>query len=222
MDLSLLLILPVGLGLLGFIEPCTIGSSLLFVKYLEGRETKAKIIETAVFAVTRALFIGSLGAVAAVVGSAFIGVQHWFWILLGFAYVGLGGIYLARKHWSLMRLFPSTLTRTRRTSAAATLGLVFGLNIPACAAPLLAAIFAAGLGSATVAQGFWIMAVFGASLSLPLVAAVSWGRARAALDRLTRLADRAPVWMGTVLIVLGVWSAYLGVRGLRAESAAGV
>lgn len=211
MDLWLLLILPLGLGLLGFIEPCTVGSSLLFVKYLEGKETAAKIVETTVFAVTRALFIGSLGAVAAFIGSAFVGVQQWFWILLGSAYVVLGGVYIARKHWRLMRAFGPALTRTRTTGTAAMLGLVFGLNIPACAAPLLAAIFAASIGTATVAQGFWMMAIFGVALSLPLIAAVSWGRARTAVDRIAELSDRAPLWTGVVLIVLGVWSVYLGI-----------
>jgi cytochrome c-type biogenesis protein len=29
-----LVVVPVGLGLLGFIEPCSIGSTLLLVKYL--------------------------------------------------------------------------------------------------------------------------------------------------------------------------------------------
>jgi hypothetical protein len=29
--------LPLGLGLLGFIEPCSVGSSMLFIKHLEGR-----------------------------------------------------------------------------------------------------------------------------------------------------------------------------------------
>lgn len=212
MDLWLLLIMPVGLGLLGFIEPCTVGSSLLFVQYLDGKQAAAKVLETLVFAVTRALFVGSLGAVAAFVGSAFIGAQQWFWILLGSAYVVLGGIYLAGRHGRLMRAFGPALTRTGTTGTAAMLGLVFGLNIPACAAPLLAAIFAASVGTATVAQGFWMMAIFGVALSLPLIAAVSWGDARAALDRMAQFSGRAPLWTGMVLIVVGVWSVYLGMR----------
>lgn len=212
MDLWLLLILPLGLGLLGFIEPCTVGSSLLFVKYLEGKAAAAKIVETTVFAVTRAMFIGSLGAVAALVGSALIGVRQWFWILLGSAYVVLGGIYLAGWHGRLMRAVGPGFARTSTTGTAAMLGLVFGLNIPACAAPLLAAILAASVGTATIVQGFWMMAIFGVALSLPLIAAVSWGTARAALDRMAQLSGRAPLWTGMVLIVVGVWSVYLGIR----------
>lgn len=211
MDLWALLVLPLGLGLLGFVEPCTVGSHLLFVKYLENKAAAAKLLETGVFALTRALFIGALGAVAALVGSAFLDVQRWFWILLGTAYVLLGLLYLTRQHGRLMRVLGPELSRARDRRGAAVLGVLFGLNIPACAAPLLAAVFAASLGTASVAQGFWIMALFGLALSLPLVAAVFWARARGWLDRLAALSHRMPFWTGVVFVLLGVWSAYFGV-----------
>lgn len=54
-------IAPLGLGLLGFIEPCSIGSSLLFVKAVEGNPPAIKLVQVGVFALTRALFIGLLG-----------------------------------------------------------------------------------------------------------------------------------------------------------------
>lgn len=211
MDLWALIVLPLGLGLLGFVEPCTVGSSLLFVKYLEGKRAAAKLLETGVFALTRAVFIGALGGVAALVGSAFLDVQRWFWIVLGAAYVLLGLLYLAGEHGRLMRVLGPALNRGSTTSGAATLGVVFGLNIPACAAPLLAAVFAASLGAATVAQGFWVMALFGLALSLPLVVAVLWGRARGWLDRLAGLSSRMPFWTGVAFVVLGLWSIYFGV-----------
>jgi cytochrome c-type biogenesis protein len=206
-----LLVLPLGLGLLGFIEPCTVGSSLLFVKYLEGKAAAAKLLETGVFAATRALFIGSLGAIAALVGSAFLDVQRWFWILLGSAYVLLGLLYLAGRHQRLMRVLGPKLSRARTTRGAAALGVLFGLNIPACAAPLLAAVFAASVGTASVAQGFAVMAIFGLALSLPLVVAVFWARASRWLDRLAALSDRIPLWTGAAFVLLGVWSVYFGV-----------
>ena len=212
MDLWMLIVLPLGLGLLGFIEPCSIGSTVLFVKYLEGKDAAVKMLHTTVFAVTRGVFIGALGAVAAFIGSAFVDVQRSFWVLLGSAYIVLGAVYLFRRQGMLVRVLGPIVGPTRATGGAATLGLVFGLNIPACAAPLLAAIFAASVGAGTVAQGFWMMAIFGVALSLPLVAAVAWSRARAVLDRVARFAERAPFLMGIVLVVLGAWSVYLGLN----------
>lgn len=76
-----LLVLPAGLGLFGFIEPCSIGSSLIFIKYLEGKSGAQKLFETVLFALTRALFIGGLGAAAVLVGAAFAGFQRGAWIV---------------------------------------------------------------------------------------------------------------------------------------------
>src|SRR3546814_10134522 len=53
-----LVAVPAGLGLIGFVEPCSLGSSLVFVKYLEGKGATAKLLEVTLFAVTRAAFIG--------------------------------------------------------------------------------------------------------------------------------------------------------------------
>ncbi|MBA2563891.1 MAG: sulfite exporter TauE/SafE family protein [Gemmatimonadetes bacterium] len=201
---------PLGLGVLGFVEPCTVGSSLLFVKYLEGKERSAKMLETAVFTLTRALFIGGLGAVAAFVGSTFLSVQRWFWVLLGTVYVALGVLYVARKHGRFMRTLGPRLGRGRRARSAAVLGVVFGLNIPACATPLLTALMAANLGAGTISRGFLVMAIFGLALSLPLLGVVFWGRARGWLDRLAAFAERAPLVTGAVFILLGAWSIYFG------------
>lgn len=211
MDLWALMVVPLGLGLLGFIEPCTVGSSLLFVKYLEGKGASAKVGDTMAFAATRALFIGALGAVAALVGAAFLSAQRGFWVLLGSLYVVLGAFYLAKRQSVFMRMLGPKLGRARHTKGAAALGVLFGLNIPACAAPLLAALMAASVGAASVTQGFVAMAIFGLALSLPLVLVVFWPRARSWLDRVAALSDRVPVWTGIVFVALGVWSVYFGV-----------
>lgn len=212
MDLWALIAVPAGLGLLGFIEPCTVGSSLLFIKYLEGKDLAAKIVETASFTATRALFIGALGAAAALIGTAFLQVQHWFWILLGAAYLLLGVLYLTRQQWRFMRVFGPTLGRARGARGGAMLGVLFGLNIPACAAPVLAALMAASVGAASIVQGFVAMAVLGLALSLPLVLAVFWVRARRWLDRLAAMSERVPLWTGVLFIALGAWSVYFGLK----------
>lgn len=210
MDLWTLVLIPFALGLLGFIEPCTVGSSLLFVKYLEGKDASAKLVQTTAFALTRALFIGAMGAAAAFVGAAFLSAQRGFWVLLGTLYVVLGALYLARRQAVLMRMLGPKLGGVRDTHGAAALGILFGLNIPACAAPLLAALMAASVGAASVARGFVVMAIFGLALSLPLVLVVFWGRARSWLDRVAARSERVPVWTGLVFIALGAWSIYFG------------
>ncbi|MEO5696623.1 MAG: cytochrome c biogenesis protein CcdA [Burkholderiaceae bacterium] len=210
-----LVALPIFFGLFGFIEPCSIGSTLVMVKQMEGRSRAQKIAQMLMFAGTRAIFIGLLGVVAAYVGSAFLGFQKAAWLLLGVFYVVLGGLYLSGRAGLLMRTFGPRLDRLRSLRGAAALGLFFGLNIPACAAPLILALLglaAAGGASATdLGGGFVSLALFGLALSLPLVAAVLFAPARALLDRLAALSKRIPRWTGFVLVLLGLWSIWFGV-----------
>jgi cytochrome c-type biogenesis protein len=210
-----LVALPVAFGLVGFIEPCAIGSTLVFIKTLEGRPAPAKVVQMSLFAGFRAAFIGLLGAAAVLVGAAFFGFQRAAWIALGLLYAALGALYLAGRIGWLMRWFGPGLARLSSARGAAALGVLFGLNIPACAAPLLVALLGAaaagGARGASAAQGFLALALFGFALSLPLLAAVLFEPARRALDWLAGLSRRLPVWTGLLLVVLGAWSIWFGV-----------
>ena len=211
-DLFDLLILPLGLGLLGFVEPCSIGSSLLFIKMVEGRPVATKIMQAVVFTLTRAVFIGLLGVAAALVGTAFIGFQRAGWVILGALYVALGLAYLTGNAGRLMRALGPGLGRLSAVQGAAALAVLFGLNIPACAVPLLAAVLgsAAVGGEAQVARGFVTLALFGLALSLPVAGPLLWEPTRRALDRLAALSSRVPVAIGVLLAALGAWSIYFG------------
>jgi len=210
-----LFVLPAGLGLLGFVEPCSIGSSLLFIKYLEDEAAAEKIRQTALFAATRAVFIGLLGIAAVAVGGGFVAFQKTAWVVLGVLYALLGILLLAGRAGALMVAVGPGIARLSGLRGSAGLGVLFGLNIPACAAPLLAVLLAAaaasGASGATVTAGFTSLAVFGFALSAPLVAAVFSARARRLLDWLAHQAGRFPKWSGVILIALGAWSIYFGI-----------
>src|SRR5918996_4964651 len=128
-DLFQLVSLPVGLGLLGFVEPCSIGSSLVFIKYVEGQSAATKIAQVVVFAMTRALSIGVLGALVALIGTIFLSLQKGAWLLLGLLYIAIGAFYAVGKAGFLMRSFGPSLSR-RAGRRSIGLGLLFGLNIP--------------------------------------------------------------------------------------------
>jgi len=208
-------LLPIGLGLFGFIEPCTIGSTLVFIKVMEGKPPATKLWQIGIFTATRALFIGALGAVAVLVGTAFIGFQKAMWTGLGTIYFVLGLLFLAGRTGVLMQSLGPSLARIGDVRSSAALGLLFGLNIPACSAPLLFALLgtaaASGVSGATLASGFFSLALFGLALSLPLAAAVLVPAARRALDSLAGLSRRMPRWTGIILIGLGLWSMWFGI-----------
>jgi cytochrome c-type biogenesis protein len=205
-------LIPLGLGLLGFIEPCSMGANLLFIQYLEGRDGPAKIAQTTAYAATRTFFTGALGAGAGLIGAAFLSAQKAAWLVLGLAYAIIGILYIAGKGGTLALSLMPRFAQGVGTAAPVGLGVVFGLNIPACAAPLLLAVLgmtaAGGYGSAL--YGFVALAFFGFALSIPLLVAVLWPSVRGALDWLAGQAKRLPALTGLVFIVLGLWSTYFG------------
>jgi cytochrome c-type biogenesis protein len=203
-DLSLVhtVVIPFGLGLVGFVEPCSIGSSLIFIKFVEGKGAGPKLAQVSLFAGTRALFIGLLGMLAAVLGTAFLGFQKGAWMGLGVVYVLIGLLYVIGKAGALMVSMGPSLSRLADLRGSAGLGILFGFNVPACAAPLIFVLLgtaaAGGVAGGTLASGFVSLALFGFAHSLPLVIA--------ALDWFAGLSRRLPLWTGLILIVLGLWS----------------
>ena len=210
MDESLfsLVVLPLGLGLLGFIEPCSVGTSLLFLQYLEGRPPATRVAQTLIFTVTRGIFIGLLGVIAVLVGSAFVDFQKGAWAVMGALYIALGIAYLTGYVNRLKQSFGAGLGRLSGAKGAGALALVFGFNIPACAGPLLVALLgsAAISGAGNVARGFVMLGLFGLALSLPIAVAVMWSRGRLFLERLGRVSQRVPKLIGVIFILLGAWS----------------
>ena len=203
------ILLPIGLGLLGFVEPCSIGATLVMVKVLEGQSPARQCAQMGLFAATRTGFIGLAGALAAGLGTAFLGLQRAGWLLLGTVYVGLGVLFLVGMAGRLMVAVGPGLRRIGAARGSAVLGVLLGLNIPACAAPLIFALLAAaaaGAAGGTALGGFASLALFGLALSLPLILGVLFAPGRRAIDRVARCATQAPVWTGLVLVALGLWS----------------
>ena len=215
-DLVRLVALPIGLGLVGFIEPCSIGSSLIFIKTLEGKNASRQLTQVGVFMSTRALAMGALGLSAVAAGTAFFGLQKAAWIVFGAAYTLIGLLYLTGKIGFMLRSLGPGLSRLASVKGAAALGAVFAFNIPACAAPFILALvgmaIAGGAGGASLAAGFLSLALFGLALSLPIMVVALFPRARGVLDWLAGLSRRMPLWSGIAFIVLGLWSIWFGLN----------
>lgn len=205
-----LVFIPVALGLLGFVEPCTMGSNLLFIKYIEGQDRSAKMMQAGTYTLTRALFTGLLGVGAALVGSIFVDAQKAIWLVLGTIYAAIGVLFLLNKTERITRHIGPGLRRISGARGSVALGVLFGLNIPACAAPLVFAVLGTASLGPGIAQGFMSLALFGLALSAPLLLALCWGPARRALDRLAGLSARIPFWTGVVFVALGLWSIWFG------------
>ncbi len=205
-----LFLLPAGLGLLGFVEPCTIGGHLLFLESQNHRSPLEKYSAISVFVVMRSLVAGLFGAVIALAGQQLIGVQTGLWLVFGLLYVG-GGLAFAFGRSGLVRkkldLAPAAWKRARHPLV---LGLAFGLNIPACAAPILFGLLGLAATTGTIMAGFVMMFLFGLFLSLPLVPFATIPSLAGWLERLGRKMKRVRWLIGVIFILLGLWSIWFG------------
>ena len=209
--------LPVGLGLLGFIEPCSVGASLLFIKSLENRRTSERAVQVVIFTIVRAVLMGMLGLLAVLIGSLFLAFQKVAWTIFGVVYFLIGLIYLAgRSHIFLFSLGPRLAT-IKGATGSAMLAILFAFNIPACAGPLLAilvgATATAGASGMSSGQGFLSMALFGLALSAPIAVASFSAAGARYLNQLSALSRRVPRCTGVALIILGGWSVWSGIHG---------
>lgn len=118
MDVAQAGLLAAGLGLLAFVEPCSVGSHLLFLKFLNQLPARQRLYQTLLFTLARAGLMAGLGMFAAVIGARFIGIQHGFWIALGGLYIVLGLAYLAGGAPWLIRQSDRLLPAFRQPPAA--------------------------------------------------------------------------------------------------------
>ncbi|MCF6320847.1 MAG: hypothetical protein L3J32_03655 [Rhizobiaceae bacterium] len=212
MEFSLftLIILPIGLGLLGFIEPCTIGGHLIFLDTQNKRTKTEKLSAVLMFTATRSLVAGLFGAFIAFVGQKLIGVQTGFWLVFGIIYLSIGLAFLSG-HAGLVKwkieLAPSTWKKAQNPL---TLGLAFGLNIPACAAPILFGLLGLAATTGTIAAGFGMMFLFGLFLSLPLVIFAITPRFTGWLNALSGKMKGMGWLVGALFVLLGIWSIWFG------------
>lgn len=212
MDLSLqsLILLPIGLGLLGFIEPCTIGGHLLFLNTQKSRERHQKIRAVTIFIIARTLVAGLAGAIIAWAGQTLITLQTGIWLIFGLIYLAVG-LALVWSRFSILKS-PVNLAPAawKKTQSPLLMGLAFGLNIPACAAPILFGLLALAATTGTAFTGFVMMALFGLFLSLPLAIFAIVPAMAARLDTFAHAMIRGRWIIGLVFAGLGIWSIWFG------------
>jgi cytochrome c-type biogenesis protein len=200
MELYQIILVPIAFGLLGFVEPCSIGANIIFLGYLEARSS-SRTWEAVKFTITRALFLGLIGLAVGIIGQSLRTGAYTYSLGLGFLYVALGllGAFWRYRGSGLGSL---DIGRHLPKEGAVPLGVIFGLSAPACSLPLFLALI--GLGAVKGASiGFLTLFLFGLALSAPLLWIARSEKAGDMLRRLGGLASRLPYLSESVLIVVG-------------------
>ena len=203
-------LLPVGLGLLGFVEPCTIGGHLLFLDTQKNRSRSGKLNAVLSFVAVRSLVAGLLGALIAFLGQRLIDMQSGIWLTFGLVYLAIGIAFVTGRAGMIKQQFNLAPATWKRASNPVVLGLAFGLNIPACAAPILFGLLGLAATTGTLLSGFVMMFLFGLFLSLPLVAFAVFPVLTRWLEAQMHKARQIRWIIGLVFVILGIWSIWFG------------
>jgi len=209
-SLQTLVILPIALGLLGFIEPCTIGGHLVFLDTQKERSKAAKIKAVVIFLLTRSVVAGLFGALITFLGQSLISFQTGIWLVFGLIYLAVGVLFLTGKAGAMKHRIDLAPTAWKTAQNPFYLGLAFGLNIPACAAPILFGLLGLAATTGSVLAGFGMMFLFGLFLSLPLVPFALSPRLSRHLESVAQKLKKTRWIIGVVFIALGLWSIWFG------------
>ena len=203
MSLYELLIIPVLFGLVGFFEPCSLGINLIFLNRVQNMERKKRIGESVLFTLVRAFILALVGLTAAFIGSKFIKIQFSLFIFLGIAYILLGIIAIINMYHPVFKT-DINLAKYLKHRGALSLGLVFGLVIPACAIALVIALVGRAVLAGNLFEGFISLFVFGLALSSPLIFISYSKKSNKIIQNISMKAKKIPWLTGAILILVGV------------------
>ncbi|MBI4082240.1 MAG: hypothetical protein HY423_06465 [Candidatus Lambdaproteobacteria bacterium] len=208
MSLTQTLLIPLAFGLVGFVEPCSIGIHMLFLGSVSEAGPRQRLAGIAAFAAVRMLLMATLGLSAAWIGTRLFAWQSGWFVALGAAYLGVGA-WLAFGRGSLTGPMQSpwlsgAWLADLPAGRPVLLGLLGGLTIPACAIPLVAVLIGQSLLLGDLARGALSLLVFALALSLPLLPLVWWQGGQALLARISGIARRYRRGLGVVIMLLGI------------------
>lgn len=199
-----------GLGLLGFVEPCTIGAHLLFLHRQLARPAARRLSAAGSFIVARLVVMAGFGGAIVYLGQRAIGIQTGFWLVFGAIYLTLGVAMLFRLDRVLRHRIGLAPERWRTAGNPVLQGLAFGFNVPACAAPILFALIGAATLSGSAVSGMLLMGTFALALSLPLLPLTLWPGLASGLSGFADWLRMRRWILGALFILLGLWSMWFG------------
>ncbi|MHA2062027.1 MAG: hypothetical protein ACW963_07030 [Candidatus Sifarchaeia archaeon] len=213
MSLYATIMLPFVFGLIGFVEPCSMGINIMFLSSIDRTNPVRRFKEIAVFMLVRALVLALLGLSASFVGSKLFSFERGFFVLLALFYISIGFLMIFSK--SLLEKLRNVRTAhwlglDFKEGAIKRLGLIAGLTIPACAIPLIAVLLSQSLLLGNIITGFIALFVFGLALTTPLAVFSFFKRGIIWLGWIAERAKKFRVAGGVILILIGIGTFFSG------------
>lgn len=203
MNIYDLLLIPLLFGLLGFIEPCSMGLNIIFLNKINTMSRGKRLRETLLFTLVRGFFFALVGLSAAFIGSRLIVIQSSFFVILGVVYILLGIFTIINMYLPILSC-NLNLSRYLKSRGSLALGVIFGLVIPACAISFVIALIGRALLIGDIIGGFVTLFVFGVALSSPLIVLTFFEKSNEMLMKIFKWIQRIPWLAGATLIIVGL------------------
>jgi len=198
-----ILILPFLFGLIGFFEPCSLGINIIFLNRMSTFSKSKRIFESIVFTLSRGFILALVGLSAAFIGSKFVKIQSSLFLLLGLLFVVMGILSLINMYKPVFRV-NLDISRFVKNKSSLSLGLLFGLVIPACAIAFVLALVGKTVLMGDLVEGFFSLFVFGITLSLPLIFISSSEKSVQIIHKLYGKIGKFKWLAGAILILIGL------------------
>jgi cytochrome c-type biogenesis protein len=197
-----LVLIPLLFGLVGFLEPCSLGINMIFLNRINGFERVKRISETLIFTFVRGTFLALFGVSAAFIGSKMTRIQSSLFLILGGIYIFFGAVAIINKYRTIFK-FEVNLSQYLQNKESLALGVVFGLIIPACAISLILALIGKSLLLGNLLESFVSLFVFGVALSSPLIVISCFDKSNEIITKILEKAGKLPWLAGAALIIVG-------------------
>jgi len=205
-------------GLASFLSPCVFSLVPAYIGYLSGRSAASMssnendrwvtFSHGLAFVVGFSIVFIFLGVAASALGGLLYNIRFWL-AKIGGIVVIIFGIHMT----GLMRIKlleydirrQELPDRNRGYIASALMGIFFSAGWSPCVGPVLGAILTLALNGGSISKGVSLLSAYSAGLALPfLLAALGIGWVTIALRRYGKLMRYIEVFMGIVLIIIGV------------------
>jgi len=153
MSLYSIIIVPVLFGLIGFVEPCSLGINSIFLNHIQKFDKMKRVRETLIFALLRGVVLALVGITAAFIGREFITIQGSLFTILGVIYFALGLFIIVKKYLPVFN-FKIDFSNYFKDKHTVSLGIVFGFVIPACSIPFIIALISQAVLLQSLFEGF--------------------------------------------------------------------
>lgn len=202
-------------GLLTSFTPCSLSSIPLVIGYVGStgaQDTKRAFRLSVVFAIGMAVTFTLLGTAASLLGRLMQGTGSWWYLALGVLMV-----LMALQIWEIFNFIPSTYLVSKNTKrgfiGAFLAGVLGGFFSSPCATPVLVVLLAIVAKEGSLIFGIVLLLLYTIGHSvLVLIAGTSMGFVQkiSASERYGRASSVLKIFMGFVILLIGLYMFYLG------------